>query len=185
VSNRGVTRIDQKSIKHQQLEADITTLVYKGIRLVSHNQRPNVPHNNSADGSVKINHPMYDIPTIAGRIFNGASFEPVTGIDVSLYCQGELVAMRNYNWQNPFSILSATPGAFTFWPAPIDANTLDTTEEFKFTVKVKSPDFEPLNHFFSITATSKFHSPHSFTLNRTFKLPDLYLFPPGSNEDNE
>ena len=185
VSNRGFTRIEQAGMKRQQIEADITSLIYKGLRLVNHNQRPTAPHDGSQSGTIKINHPMYDIPTMSGRIFNGESFEPVVDIDVSLYCEGELVAMRNNNWQNPFTMVVSTPGVFTFWPAPITASTPDTTKEFKFAIKVISPEYEPLNHFFSISATSRFHNPQSYALNRTFKLPDLYIFPPGEAEINE
>jgi competence protein ComFB len=185
VSNRGFTRIDPTSIKSQQMEADITTLVYKGLRLVNHNQRPTSPHDGSNSQSHKVNNPLFDIPTIAGRIFNGISFEPIVGIEVSLYCEGELIQMRNNNWQNPFLMIASTPGAYSFWPAPIIAETPDITKDFQFSLRVKSPDYEPLNHFFSISSKSKYHTVQSYTLNRTYKLPDLYIFPPDSEEQEE
>ncbi|MCL2440941.1 MAG: late competence development ComFB family protein [Treponema sp.] len=184
VSNRGFTRIEQSGVKHQQIEADITSLIYKGLRLVNHNLRPTAPHDGSTVATVRTINPVFDIPTIAGRIFNGESFEPITGVDVSLYCDGEPITMRNTNWQNPFSMVPSTPGAFSFWPAPIVADSPDVTKEFKFSIRVNSPDYEPLNHFFNISSISKFHSPQSYALNRTFKLPDLYLFPPGEAEIN-
>lgn len=183
VSNRGFTRIDPNSIKSQQMEADITSLIYKGLRLVNHNQRPTSPHDGTTVNSFKTNNPLFDIPTISGRIFNGISFEPITGIEVSLRCDGELVNMRNSNWQNPFTMVSSTPGAFGFWPAPITADIPDVTKEFQFSLWVDSPGFEPLNHFFKLSSTSKFHTAQSYALNRTYKLPDLYLFPP-ENQDN-
>jgi competence protein ComFB len=185
VSNRGFTRIEQAGIKRQQIEADITSLIYKGLRLVNHNLRPTAPHDGTAASANKINHPMYDVCTIAGRIFNGISFEPAVGIEVALYCDGELVAMRNNNRQNPYVLVSSTPGAFSFWPAPITADTPETTKEFKFSIRIVSADYEPLSHFFTISASSKFHNPQSYALNRTFKLPDLYLFPPGEAEMND
>jgi competence protein ComFB len=185
VSNRGYTRMDPTSIKSQQLEADITSLIYKGIRLVNHNQRPTAPHDGSDSLQIKTHLPVYDIPTISGRIFNGISFEPVDGIDVTLFCDGEIVHMRNHNWQNPYTVVKNTSGTFSFWPAPISADAPDLPKEFHFSIKVKSPDYEPLNHFFNISAISKFHSPNSYTLNRSFKLPDLYIFPPGEEIDEE
>ena len=186
VSNRGFSRIEQTSIKRQQIEVDIATLIYKGLRLVNHNLRPTATHDGS---SVMVpqesqHDPIYDIPTISGRIFNGVSFEPIVGIDVSLYCEGALIEMRNNNWQNPFTMVQSTPGIYTFWPAPITAETLDTTNKFNFMLKVDAPDFEPFQHFFTITATSKFNDPQSYSMNRSFKLPDLYLFPPGEAEQN-
>lgn len=183
VSNRGLSRIEHTSVRQQQVEADISTLVYKGLRLVNHNMRPTSPHNGSIVNVSKSNSPVFDIPTISGRIFNGRSFEPVTGIDVGLYLEGELIVMRNSNWQNPFTIIKSTPGVFSFWAAPIVAEAADIEKEFLFAIKVKSPDYEPMQHFFNIKSTSKFHSPNSYSLNRAFKLPDLYVFPPGGDED--
>lgn len=185
VSNRGFSRIETGGISRQQTEADITSLVYRGLRLVNHNKRPTSSHEAVAVANQKANHPVFDIPTIAGRIFNGDSFEPITGVNVSLYCEGELIAMRNSNWQNPYTMVASTAGAFSFWPAPVTAEIPDITRVYKFQLKVDSPDFEPLNHFFNITSISKFHTPHSYTLNRTYKLPDLYIFPPGEPEINE
>jgi len=185
VSNRGLTRIETNSLNNQQMEADLTLLIYKGIRLVNHNQRPTSSHDNSGVNLQRIHNPLFDIPTIAGRIFNGISFEPITDVDVSLYCEGEIVIMRNNNWQNPYKMVASTPGAYSFWPMPIVADSPDITKEFKFSLRVKSPDYEPLNHFFSITSTSRFHSSQSYTLNRTYKLPDLYIFPPGSEEEED
>jgi competence protein ComFB len=186
VSNRGLTRvIDPASINNQQMEADITTLIYKGIRLVNHNLRPTAPHDGTATSPTKIYNPLFDIPTISGRIFNGISFEPITGIEVSLNCDGELVKMRNNNWQNPYTMVASTPGVFSFWPAQIVAENPDITQEFKFSLKVKSPDYEPMTHFFNIKSTSKFHTSQSYTLNRTYILPDLYIFPPGLDEENQ
>ena len=185
VSNRGFTRIEEHGIKRQQIEADITTLVYKGLRLVNHNLRPTASHKDSSGNNIRTNNPMFDIPTISGRIFDGITFEPVVGIEVSLFCEGELIAMRNSNWQNPFLMVSSTPGSFSFWPAPIISDVPELEKEFKFSLRVHSADYELLNHFFSITSTSKFHNPHSYALNNTYKLPDLYLFPPGEAEINE
>jgi competence protein ComFB len=184
VSNRGLTRIEFAGIKRQQIEADITTLIYKGIRLVNHNMRPTAPHDGSLSDSQKVNTPVFDIPTISGRIFDGISFEPIVGIEVAMYCEGELVPMRNNNWQNPYTMVASTPGAFSFWPAPLEAEAPDMEEVFKFSIKVNSPDYEILNHFFNISSVSKFHTPSSYALNRSFKLPDLYLFPPGESEQN-
>jgi competence protein ComFB len=183
VSNRGFARMEQ-DINHHQNEADIASLIYKGIRLVNHNQRPTAPHDGTPTQTPKVNKPIFEIPPISGRIFNGISFEPIVGVDLALYCEGELVSMRNNNWQNPYTMVPSTPGVFNFWPAPVDAETTDVSKVFKYTVKVDSPDYEPLSHYFSITAVSKFHTPHSYTQNRTFKLPDLYLFPPGEAEQN-
>ena len=183
VSNRGITRMED-GIKRQQNEADIASLVYKGIRLVSHNQRPTAPHDGTVTETVNLNKPAFDIPTIVGRLFDGVSFAPITGISIELRCKGELVPMRNSNWQNPYSVFSSTPGAFTFWPAPVIADAPDINRVFEYSLKIDSPDHEPFVHFFTIPCVSKLLTSYSYSLNRTYRLPDLYIFPPGEAEQN-
>jgi competence protein ComFB len=185
VSNRGSTRIDYTGIKHQQDEADIMSIVLKGFRLVNHNLRPTANHKtDEIPDRPSINSTIFDIPTITGRIFDGLSFEPVVNIDISLYCDGELVQMRNNNWQNPYTMVPSTPGTYSFWPMPVITQAAEKEQDFHYSIKIQSPDYEVLNHFFTITSVSKFHSPNSYALNRTYKLPDLYLFPPGEAEQN-
>ncbi|MDR2941049.1 MAG: late competence development ComFB family protein [Treponema sp.] len=184
VSNRGLTRLDQSGLKYQQIEVDVTTLIYKGIRMVNHNLRPTASHDDSNSEKPRANFPVFDIPTISGRLFDGVSFEPVVGIEVGLYSEGELVPARNNNWQNPYTIVPSTPGIFSFWPAPVITETADVSRNIRYAVKVKSPDYEVLNHHFTITSISKNLGSHTQTLNRSFKLPDLYLFPPGEAEQN-
>ncbi|MDR0487727.1 MAG: late competence development ComFB family protein [Treponema sp.] len=184
LSNRGLILSEQDNTKRQQIEADVAVLVHKGVRLVNHNMRPNVPHNEAHVSDEIRNHPIFDIPSIVGRIFDGATFEPIVGIELALYCDGELVPMRNPNWQNPYTLTPKIPGSFSFWPAPVIAENPDFNHDFKYSIRINSPDYESFSHFFSITATSKFHTPQSYTLNRTFRLPDLYIFPPGEAEEN-
>ncbi|MCL2066403.1 MAG: late competence development ComFB family protein [Treponema sp.] len=182
VSNRGFTRIEQDSIKRQQNEADITSLIYNGLRLVSHNQRPTAPHDGSTARIPDYGKTAFDLPTIIGRLFDGISFSPITDIDVELRCCGELVPMRSHNWQNPYTINPNTPGTFTFWPAPVPAETQDINRVFNYSIKVESPRYEQFNHFFSIPSVSKILNANSY--NRTYRLPDLYIFPPGEAEQN-
>ncbi len=185
VSNRGSTRIDHTGFKHQQDEADITSLVLKGLKLVNHNMRDNAKHKEgeSFSQNLMLNSRIFDIPSITGRIFDGLLFEPVVGIEISLYCEGELVKMRNSNWQNPYTIVPSTPGTFSFWPVPVVNDDCEEKEkEFKYSLVVRSPEYEVLNHFFSIKSVCNYHTPHSHAMNRSFKLPDLYLFPPGESE---
>ena len=184
VSNRGITRMEQDSIKRQQNEADIVALVYKGLRLVNHNHRPKGPHEETIFGTVDFNKPAFDIPTIVGRLFNGVSFVPITDVEIELHCEGELVSMRNKNWQNPYTLISNTAGSFTFWPAPIHAEAPDINKVFKYSLKVVSPNYEQFNHFFDVPSVSNILTPFSYSMNRTYKLPDLYIFPPGEAEQN-
>ena len=184
VSSRGAARAQQVTLERQQKEADITTLIYEGLRRVNHNQRPNFIHDSSNIGYIPTNKPVFNIPTITGRLFNGNNFEPVSGVTLELLYNGTLAAMKDANWQNPLHLVSHTEGTFSFWPVPMLAQNADEHAIFEFTLKVKSEEHETLVHVFKVAVTSEIQTSNSFTLERTFKLPDLYLFPPGEEEKN-
>jgi competence protein ComFB len=185
MSNRGVARAEQETIERQQLEADIVALVYDGIKRVSHHQRPNFRHSpQGAEGAPNTgNTPFFNIPTIVGRIFNGINFSPLSDIQAELRQDGELTVMKDGNWQNPYTIVDKTEGTFTFWPQPVPADAAGARKIFEFSFRVAAPGFEPLNHHFQIPVTGEMGTASSYSMDRTFKLPDLYLFPPGGEEE--
>jgi len=183
VSNRGLTRVEQDGSERHQAHADITTLVYKGLQQVNHNQRPTASHDNSLPEDI-IKKLSFDIPTIVGRLFDGETFAPVSGVTVELHHNGELVPMRNTNWQNPYTLVENTPGTFTFWPAPVPAAMVDMHQIFEYSLTIESTKYDTLTHFFKIPTVSAFQAEPAFFMNRTFKLPDLYLFIPGEAEQN-
>jgi len=184
VSNRGITRLDQDWAGRMQGDADIASLVYRGLKQVNHNQRPNVNHNDPVKAGGRDTGHFFQIPTVVGRLFDGKTFAPLSGVTVGLYCGGELVSMRNMNWQNPFTLVENTPGTYTFWPAPVPAKAADERRTFEYSIKIESPQYETLTHFFKIPVISCVQNSSSFSQDRTFKLPDLYLFNPEETEKN-
>jgi competence protein ComFB len=182
VSHRGVTRANQESFTTQQNQVDLTTLVYEGIKLVSHNQRSYANHDrNKHMESDRPATPVFNIPAVMGRVFNGLNFSPAVDSVVELFQNGKLVEMKDSNWQNPYKLIANTNGAFTFWPKPQPALTSGLCETFHFVLKVSGGKFEALNYSFSITVTSDPAS-SPFSLENTHKIPDLHLFPPGEEE---
>jgi len=179
VSHRGLVRLG----KDPQAQADITALVYEGIKRVSHNQRPYFNHdvNNQAE-AIPDDVPLYNIPTIMGRAFNGLNFSPMTAASVELLQNGALSVMKDNNWQNPYALIPSAGGTFTFWPKPEPAENTGSWKIFEYTIKISGGDFAELNHIFTIPVISK-PTNQSFSLSKTFKLPDLYLFPPGEEKD--
>ena len=185
VSNRGVARVQWETIKRQQHEADITTLIYEGLKRVNHNQRPHFAPPSEEDALNQDEAlPVFNIPTIIGRLFNGNNFAPLSGIDVELLRNGMLVPMKDRNWQNPCRIVPNTEGTFTFWPAAVAASQVNDHEIFEYSLRVFAPEYDTLVRFFKIPVSSETQASGSFTLERTFKLPDLYMFPPGEAEQN-
>jgi len=185
VSSRGAVRIRQDAFEWQQLEADIVTLIHDGIRRIQHNQRPNALHGASAMPEKTPPLLCYNIPVIVGRIFDGSTFAPLAGVKVELRSNGELVEMKDQNWQNPYTLVSNTAGSFTFWAMPIPAETADDHKIFEYSIIVEAPEYETLTHFFEIPVVSQVQSTISFSIERTFKLPDLYLFPPGGTDQDD
>ena len=186
ISNRGVVRVHAEGTERHQQEADMVALIYEGLKKVNHNQRPNFDHSagTGETGSVS-KHPVYNVPTIIGRVFNGNNFAPLSGVDVELLWNGKLVAMKDRNWQNPCHIVSNTEGNFSFWPAADPASRVNKHKIFEYTLQISAPGFETLTHFFKIPVSSEVQPAGSFTLERTFKLPDLYMFPPGEGEEDD
>jgi competence protein ComFB len=184
VSSRGIERTELEAIHKQQKEADIITLIYEGLKRVHHNQRPNFVHTGGG-GQEKNGHavPVFNIPIIVGRLFNGTNFAPMSDTRVELYRNGDLVPMKDAGWQNPYLLIPNTEGTFTFWPVSIPADAADSHRIFEYLIKVEAPHFEPLNHFLKIPVISEYQSASSFSMGRTFKLPDLYVFPPGGEEE--
>ena len=183
-SNRGASRVKLDGIEYQQIFADTTALVHEGLKRVNHNLRPYFEHGSDTQGQdALLKSPAFNIPTIIGRVLNGSNFEPMSDISVGLYLDGKLVSMKDSNWQNPQHVVSLTFGKFSFWPAPVPASGAGENRIFEYALKIEAPDFEPLNHFFNVAVKSEIQAASSFTLDRTFKLPDLYMFPPGGEEE--
>jgi competence protein ComFB len=180
VSHRGIARANQEGSDAQQSRADLTALVYEGIRRVSHNQRPYVDHDKEDDGVKNIS-PVFNIPIIMGRVFNGLNFSPVFESTVQLLQNERMVPMKDTNWQNPYNLIPNTNGTFTFWPSPVQAEKSDVTNVFQYMIKISGGNFEELSYSFTIPVISE-ENVSPFSMTRTFKLPDLYLFPPGEEK---
>ena len=184
VSSRGAARAEGEGIERQQEEADIAALVYEGLNKIAQSRRPHFAHIPSNwEQPSGLSGPAYNIPTIIGRVFNGANFEPMSDIDVELHCCGKKATMMDPNWQNPYRLVPNTAGTFTFWPQPESAAAAGEQKSFDFNITISALGFEELHHFFQISIRSEDHATNSFSMQRTFKLPDLYLFPPGGEED--
>jgi competence protein ComFB len=180
VSNRGIARMEMESFGKQQEEADIAALVHEGIRRVNATVRPYHKSSKTRDPD---NSPVFNIPTIIGRVFNGLNFSPLDGAEIELWGNGGLTPMKDINWQNPYKLVYNTEGTFTFWPDAVRADTAEQRETFEYSIKISAPGFEDLHHFFRIPVISEEETASAFSKRRSFKLPDLYLFPPGE-EDN-
>ena len=179
ISHRGASRANVDP--DAQRRVDLTALAYEGIKRVNHNQRPYFDHKDTKsempDGT-----PVFIIPIIMGRIFNGLNFSPMTDVTIELLQNGKLAEMKDHNWQNPYNLIAGTKGTFTFLPKPVITKKTDTHGIFEFALRITANGYDELSHAFSIPAISVLPNP-SLSLGRTFKLPDLFLFPPGEDKN--
>ena len=141
VSGRGYAHLKSEYDEDSQKTTDITALVLEGIKKVSHSKRPFFPHSGENDEYPE-GGPFFNFPIIAGRIFDGKTFEPVSDIEVSLTSDGDLVPMKNPNWQNPYYVAESTAGTFMFWPGPVSAGSTGLQQTFQFRVATSSPVYD-------------------------------------------
>ncbi|MDR1256342.1 MAG: late competence development ComFB family protein, partial [Spirochaetaceae bacterium] len=176
VSSRGIQHDEQLDIEKQQQAADIASLVYRGIEQVNLNRRPGFKHTPDTEAVGTSAAAYFNIPVIIGRLFNGRTFEPVNGIAVELYMDGQLAVMKDANWQNPCELVKKTEGTFTFWPASVPAGQTGEQKLFNFLIKASLPEMPPLVYYFELPVISEKDQINAVTMNRTHKISDLYLF---------
>lgn len=184
ISSRGAVRVESEPIVRQQEDADVVSLIHEGLQRIAKSLRPHFEHNAARrEAPAPLEGPAYNLPTIMGRAFNGVNFEPLSDMEVTLFSGSKRAVMIDPNWQNPFRMIANTAGTFGFWPISEVAETAGLKRKFEFTVIVAGNGFEELRHFFEIEVVSEAKATGSFSMQRTYKLPDLYLFPPGGEED--
>ena len=176
VSERGVAHTESGYLAKVQEKADIAALIHEGIGRVSSSKRPFFSH-----GAVDEPHPrqgaVFSFPMIKGRVINGVNFEPISEIEVALNVNSEPVEMVDPNWQNPCFIHPSGAGSFYFLPASKKADDVGERATFQFEVLIDDRRFEPLHHFFSISAISSRRHGYAVHTDQYHSCEDLYLFP--------
>ena len=174
VSGRGIAHSETMDYqKKVQRLADLTRLVKDGIQLVTQNRRERSPGNFGPS-----EHEYYfNFPSIIGRLFHGVNFAPMSDVSIGLYHKGSLVQVIDSNWQNPYKMVSNTPGTFLFWPHPIGAESEDEEKSFEMELRVQVAGFEDLHHFFDVKLKSSNEFVDFVNTTTSHRTPDLYLFP--------
>jgi competence protein ComFB len=176
LSSRGIAHLRNDYQENLQKTADLMGLINDGIRKISTTKRPHVANLEDVE-EIPPEGPLFNFPTIFGRIFNGQNFEPLKNVDIVLLSEGRLVKMINANWQNPYSIVEKTAGNFSFWPYPVGAASLDNTSTFEFELFLEKSGFDEFHHYFEMQIPAQSSFDESFHMHRTYELEDLYVFP--------
>ncbi|MDR1398912.1 MAG: late competence development ComFB family protein [Treponema sp.] len=181
VSSRGVACFGLETVERQQLKIDITALVYDAIKKIAQNDR-SLP--DSALGTnLAEDSPMFNIPTILGKLLNGVNFEPMVDVELELCLDGKRTPMIDGRWQNPCKLASQNSGIFSFWPSPVPAEALGVRQVFKFAISAEMEGFETVHHFFDVEAVSEVQCHSAFSMDRSINLHDLYMFPVDKEDD--
>ncbi|ULQ60151.1 late competence development ComFB family protein [Brucepastera parasyntrophica] len=155
-----------------QIMADINHLALEGMKQVLSTRRP---HAEKVDTFPEA--PVFNFPTIVGRILDGQTFEPVKDIFVSLLMDSKLTEAIDCTWENPYRISKYTPGTFTFWPKPVSTKFENTKKVFSFEIRVEEKGFDLIRYYFEIGLSSESFIRTAYNARNSFFLPDLHLFP--------
>jgi len=185
VSSRGLAYSEKEGLDKVQRRVDVISLVKEGWSKVSHTPRATSDHLGAKAPEAGREGPVYNFPTIMGRVIDGRTFAPL-GEGVVRLLAGEVEAeMLDPNWQNPFVLAGATGGTFIFWPKPVAAEAGEAERIFSFEIKIEVPGLEALSHHIEMDLSPERAERLDFSLQRVHKVPDLYLFPQGQGEGEE
>lgn len=171
-SGRGLAHLTDELRADTQAIVDVLRLVHEGLARVT-----SISRTFYEDGDTE--HalgPVFNFPTISGRILDGEGFMPLSAAEVALWHGDSLMPMFDARWQNPYRIADQTPGTFLFWPNCVPADAPGVERQFDLEIRVAHEAYDPVNHLFSITVTSEKRTADIFSLDRDHHLPDLYAF---------
>ncbi|TFG84551.1 MAG: competence protein ComFB [Spirochaetales bacterium] len=177
LSGRGVAYSEMDYTEKLQTTADVVSLAREGWTQINLAKRPNHSHDSKEQPTILPVGPVFNLPPIKGRLFNGNNFEPISSGSVSLIDDKGIVRMMDANWQNPFTIAANTAGTFIFWPYPIVAAKVGEARNFSLTISAELPGYEPLSHFLELEVRTEESANGNFSMQALHRLPDLYVFP--------
>jgi competence protein ComFB len=188
VSGRGLAHHQLDFETRLQREADLLTLVHRGIGQVMSARRHGAVIRTPGEGAASAAGKAGGValPPVSGRLLTSADLRPAIDVEVALRLDGAVLAMVNENWQNPCRTAAQTPGAFIFWPAAIEltkqaASRPETADVVSVELEVTVDDarFQPFRHHFSVPSSLDRRGGRALDLERVSKLGDLYLAPLG------
>ena len=185
VSSRGLAYSEKEGLDKIQRQVDLISMVKEGWGKVSHSPRPTSDHMGGSPLNADLKGPVFNFPTIMGRVFDGRTFAPLVEGAVRLLSVGEEVAMVDPNWQNPFVLAGATGGTYIFWPQSTVASPQEVDRKGVFEIKVEVPGLEGISHYIEIISVPEPSARLDFSLQRVYKVPDLFLFPEGQADEDE
>jgi competence protein ComFB len=116
VSSRGLAYSEKEGLDKVQRQADLISLVKEGWSKVSHSPRPTSDHVGGKSLDTEREGPVFNFPTIMGRVFDGRTFAPLGEGVVRLFAEGAEADMVDPNWKNLSFSPAPRAGALSFGP---------------------------------------------------------------------
>ena len=175
VSGRGVTHTSNV-LEDNQITADIEALAIEGMRIVSSTKRP-FHSQNRKDCTIQENDtPVFNFCTFTGTVLDGNSFEPIANATILLKCEGKVCDMVDMTWNNPYTTVKSTNGAYSFWVKSTPAKKVGETKTFNFSIEISAPGYETLVHHFDIPVTSEALVRNKLDSTYSLRINDSVLF---------
>lgn len=175
VSGRGVTHAAETLGSHQ-LKADIEALALEGMRTVSTTKRPFHANARKDCTITAVAKPSFNFSTFNGTILDGNTFEPVSNATILLKLESQTAEMVDKTWNNPYTTVKSTKGAYSFWVKSIQTKKAGVTKVFNFTLEISAPDYEELVYHFEVPVTSEATTRNELDSTFSLKMKDLVLF---------
>lgn len=172
-SSRGLAHLTEEFITDPQLQIDVVRLAHEGLDRVTSVRRE---YYDVDTRPREADHPVFNFPTIKGRVFYGTTFEPAQGVNVELLLNEEPAEMVDARWQNPYHVSKRTPGTYVFWPDSTPADSVGQERVFPFEIRIKAEGYDEIRHLFQLTVKSEIRATAVVALTREYQVQDLYLF---------
>lgn len=177
VSSRGVTH-NYEFIKNSQLNADVDTLISQGVHKINSVQRPyHAPNRKILNTPTRLLIPSFNFPVIAGKIYDGTTFEPLPDVTMTLKnTDGDLTEMFDSTWENPYTTRKVADCTYTFWIRPLSAEKEGENKTFHFVLEASLDGYSPVMYGFDVPIVSEKDRRENLSSSYSLKIPDLFMF---------
>jgi competence protein ComFB len=167
ISTRGMLHESTNLEESGKVIDEIRGLIPEGMQRVSEHKRPNFDHMDDEGQLIDIigkterftMTPDYhfNYPFFIGSVEDADSREKLSGVEVSLLVNNELVPGWDANWPNPYITSEKSGGKFAFWPRALGAPEPDkaSNREFSFLLRLKLDGYAATEFPFQILMESQ------------------------------
>lgn len=162
----------------RQLSADIDALSIEAVRTINSIQRPDhrIFAASSTNDVLREAMPSFNFPVVTGGVFDGNTFEAISGATVTLKNENGVVRMQDSTWENPCKTYKSTNGTFNFWPQSVTAQKVNLSKKFTFIAEATAPNYQDVILTFDITITSEEKMRNFINNSVKMKIADFIMF---------